>query len=124
MGSAVTVAVVDDDFVIREMVKAVLSDMGPSIREYENGAQFIQDPERNEFDLVFLDLMMPEMDGFQVMGQLKKEGSGVPIIVLSALSQRETVVKAMSLGVTSYLIKPLQPESVLNKTREVLRTNF
>lgn len=124
LGSAVTVAVVDDDFVIREMVKAVLSDMGPRIKEYENGAEFVGDPERNEFDLVFLDLMMPEMDGFEVMGKLKNEGNAVPIIVLSALSQRETVVKAMSLGVTSYLIKPLQPESVLNKAREVLRTNF
>jgi DNA-binding response OmpR family regulator len=124
MGAAVTIAIVDDDFVIREMVKAVLSDMGPSVKEYENGKDFLEDSARTEFDLVFLDLMMPETDGFQVMAQLQKEGNPVPVIVLSALSQRETVVRAMSLGVTSYLIKPLQPESILNKTREVLRTNF
>lgn len=124
LGEAVTIAIVDDDFVIREMVKAVLSDMGPTIREYENGRQFVDDSDVSGCDLVFLDLMMPEMDGFQVMAQLQRDGIDVPIIVLSALSQRETVVKAMKFGVTSYLIKPLQPEAVLNKAREVLRTNF
>ena len=124
LGEAVTIAIVDDDFVIREMVKAVLSDMGPAIREYENGRQFVDDANASECDLVFLDLMMPEMDGFEVMAQMRRDGFDVPIIVLSALSQRETVVKAMKFGVTSYLIKPLQPEAVLNKAREVLRANF
>ncbi|HKJ85224.1 MAG TPA: response regulator [Spirochaetia bacterium] len=124
LGEAVSVAIVDDDFVIREMVKAVLSDMGPTIREFENGKEYVSNPDRGDFDLVFLDLMMPEMDGFEVMERLQRDGNTVPIIVLSALSQRETVVKAMKYGVTSYLIKPLQPESILNKAREVLRTNF
>ncbi len=124
VGGAATIAIVDDDFVIREMVKAVLGDMGPTVREFENGREFIDDPQRSEFDLVLLDLMMPEMDGFQVMQELKEAGEKVPIIVLSALSQRETVIRAMQFGVTSYLIKPLEPESVLNKAREVLQANF
>ncbi len=124
VGSAASIAIVDDDFVIREMVKAVLGDMGPSIREFENGKEFMDDPKHGEFDLVLLDLMMPEMDGFEVMQALEETGVRVPVIVLSALSQRETVVKAMQFGVTSYLIKPLEPESVLNKAREVLQANF
>jgi DNA-binding response OmpR family regulator len=124
LGAAVGIAIVDDDFVIREMVKAVLSDTGATIKEYENGKQFADDPTRDRLDLVFLDLMMPEMDGFQVLAGLHEEGSTLPVIVLSALSQRETVVRAMKYGITSYLIKPLQPESILNKAREVLRTNF
>jgi len=124
LGEAVSVAIVDDDFVIREMVKAVLGDMKPTIHEFENGKEYVSYPDRGSFDLVFLDLMMPEMDGFEVMEQLQRDGNKVPIIVLSALSQRETVVRAMKYGVTSYLIKPLQPESILNKAREVLRTNF
>ena len=119
-----SLAIVDDDFVIREMVKAVLADLGPEIREFENGRQFMSDPERGDIDLVFLDLMMPEMDGFEVLAKLRNEGSHVPVIVLSALTQRDTVRKAMQLGVTSYLIKPLQPGSVLNKARGVLEANF
>ena len=124
MGSAVTVAIVDDDFVIRELVKAVLGDTGFTILEYENGKQFIDDLEAETADLVFLDLMMPEMDGFQVMEELQRQERRTPIIVLSALSQRETVVKALRHGVTSYIIKPLDPETVLNKAKEVLKANF
>ena len=124
MGSSITVAMVDDDFVIRELVKAVLGDTGFAVREYQNGRQFVEDPKADEVDLVFLDLMMPEMDGFQVMAELKSRGSTVPIIVLSALSQRETVQKALQNGVSSYLVKPLDPGSVLNKAKEILKTNF
>ncbi len=124
LGQAVTVAIVDDDFVIRELVKAVLTDTKFSIREYENGKQFVDDPEAETADLVFLDLMMPEMDGFQVMAEMKRQGRSVPIIVLSALSQRETVVKAFKNGVKSYIIKPLDPALVLTKAKEILKANF
>jgi len=124
MGNAITVAIVDDDFVIRELVKAVLSDTNFEIREYENGRQFVDDPDGDKVDLIFLDLMMPQMDGFQVMAELKKREKRAPIIVLSALSQRETVVKAMQNGVSSYIIKPLDPDAVLNKTKEILKANF
>jgi PleD family two-component response regulator len=123
-GSDIRIAIVDDDFVIREMVKAVLSDTGFEITEFENGTQFTAGIDERPFDLVFLDLMMPEMDGFQVMAWLQQKEYEMPIIVLSALSQRETVVKALQFGVTSYLTKPLQPQAVLNKAREVLSTNF
>lgn len=124
MGKAVTIAIVDDDFVIRELVKAVLADTNFTILEYENGKEFVNDPEAESADLVFLDLMMPEMDGFQVMAEMKRQERSVPIIVLSALSQRETVVKALKSGVTSYIIKPLDPASVLNKAKEILKANF
>lgn len=124
MGDAATIAIVDDDFVIREMVKAVLSDTSFTILEYEHGGKFLESEEAREADLVFLDLMMPEVDGFQVMAEMEKQKRKTPIIVLSALSQRETVVKAMKYGVISYIIKPLEPESILNKAREVLKTNF
>lgn len=124
VGKAVTVAIVDDDFVIRELVKAVLADTSFTIREYENGRQFVDDPDAESADLVFLDLMMPEMDGFQVMAEMKRRGRKVPIIVLSALSQRETVVKALQNGVSSYIIKPLDPAAVVNKARELLKANF
>ncbi|MFP4550182.1 MAG: response regulator [Spirochaetales bacterium] len=123
-GSAIRIAIVDDDYVIREMVKAVLADTGFTIQEFQNGSEFTRGLGDETFDLVFLDLMMPEMDGFQVMAWLQEKEYEMPIIVLSALSQRETVIKALQFGVTSYLTKPLQPQAVLNKAREVLKTNF
>jgi CheY-like chemotaxis protein len=57
-----SIAVVDDDFVIQEMIKTAFSDMNVEIRSYENGRQFIEDKSAFQSDLVFLDLMMPEMN--------------------------------------------------------------
>jgi len=119
-----SIAVVDDDMVIRELVKTVFSESGWEIHPYSNGKEFVTDLEKQNFDLVFLDLMMPEMNGFQVLSYLKQKGKELPIIVFSALSQKETVVKAMSFGIRSYLIKPLKPITLMQKAQELLDTNF
>ena len=124
LGDSVTIAIVDDDFVIREMVKTILSDTSFRILEYDNGKQFIEDPESTGADLVFLDLVMPEMDGFEVLAEQRRRGRSNPVIVMSALGERDTVVKVMEFGVRSYLIKPLKPEAILNKAREVLQSSF
>jgi CheY-like chemotaxis protein len=119
-----SIAVVDDDMVIRELVKTVFSESGWDLKTYNNGKDFVVDLDKQTFDLVFLDLMMPEMNGFQVLSYLKQQGKELPIIVFSALSQKETVVKAMSFGIRSYLIKPLKPVMLLQKAQELLNTNF
>ncbi|MFP4509064.1 MAG: response regulator [Spirochaetaceae bacterium] len=122
-GSA-SVAVVDDDMVIQELIKTVFEDTNVSVTTYDDGADFVADPKGLENDLVFLDLMMPKKDGFAVLSELQGKEGVPPVIVLSALSQREAVVKALKLGVKSYLIKPLKPEHVIRKATEVLRSNF
>jgi DNA-binding response OmpR family regulator len=124
LAGSVRIAIVDDDFVLREIVKKAFGDTGIAITAFSDGQDFIDNPGHGDFDLVFLDLMMPKMDGFQVLTQLKARSIDLPVIVLSALSKRETVVKAMGLGVKSYLIKPIQPDSILRKAIDTLRTNF
>jgi DNA-binding response OmpR family regulator len=124
LGQNVTIAVVDDDIVIQELVKTVFSETGWKMQVYENGKQFVDDIANKPFDLVFLDLMMPEMNGFQVMQHLKENNIDVPVIVFSALSRKETVVKAVSFGIHSYMIKPLKPELIIQKTAEVLGRSF
>ena len=119
-----SIAVVDDDFVIQEMIKTAFSDMQVEIQSYENGRQFIEDQSAFETDLVFLDLMMPEMNGFQVLSYIHQRNIDIPIIVLSALSKRETVIKALKFGVKSYMIKPLKPEWIHKKAAEILKMNF
>ena len=121
---AVTVAVVDDDFIIQSLVTTILQETGWLIKAYNNGKEFVEDLAATDLDLVFLDLMMPEMDGFEVLQHLKANRVKLPIIILSALSQQETVVKAMSFGVHSYLIKPIKPEMLIRKTAELLNSNF
>jgi DNA-binding response OmpR family regulator len=123
--SEARVAVVDDDMVIQELVKTVFSDTEWKLTTFNNGKEFMENPEGpGAFDLIFLDLMMPEMNGFQVLELLKKKSIEVPVIVFSALSQKETVVKAVGFGVNTYLIKPLKPEQLLRKAAEVLSVSF
>jgi DNA-binding response OmpR family regulator len=118
------IIVVDDDMVIRELIKAAFSDTKFEIETYEDGRSFVENAEVENADLVFLDLMMPEMNGFEVLKVMKERQVKVPIIVLSALSKRESVVEALKFGVKSYVIKPLKPEWIRKKATEVLALSF
>ena len=124
LDNSVHISVVDDDLVIQELIKTAFSDTKFQIKTYDNGRLFMSDKDAVDVDLIFLDLMMPEMDGFQVMEELSNRKTDVPIIVLSALSQRETVLRALRFGVKSYMIKPLRPEGILRKAAEILRMSF
>ena len=118
------IAVVDDDVIIQKLVQTVFQSAGWKVDAYNNGNEFVKDLGDIEYGLVFLDLMMPEMDGFQVLELLNSTNVKPPIIVLSALSQQEAVVRAMKLGVYSYLTKPFKPEMLVRKTAELLNANF
>jgi CheY-like chemotaxis protein len=125
LGSNINLAIVDDDFVIQELIKTAFSDTEFQVSTYENGAEFLEAYPNSNYDLVFLDLMMPELNGFQVLEQVNAMGGEKPpIIVLSALSKRETVIDALKYGVKSYIIKPLKPEWIRKKATEVLKLNF
>ncbi len=120
----VTVAVADDDEVIRSLVRTTFSKLGCAVREYENGRRFLDDLVEPPPSILFLDLMMPETDGFAVLASLRERKIDLPIVVLSALTEKETVVRVAKAGVKSYMIKPIKPEQILQKTFEILRANF
>jgi CheY-like chemotaxis protein len=123
-GKGLSIAVVDDDFVIQELVKTTFGAISAKVTAFQEGASFLEAAKVRGFDLVFLDILMPGMDGFEVIKRLRAEDIEVPIIILSAVSQREAVMRAFQAGVRSYLIKPLKPDQILKKTLEILRANF
>ncbi|MDR1507564.1 MAG: response regulator [Treponema sp.] len=118
------IAAVDDDFVIQELIKTVFSKTGAEVTCFSDGREFTQALENSQFDLVFLDLLMPKMDGFAVLRELKEKNVPVPVIVLSAINQRETVIRAFQMGTKSYLSKPLKGDALLKKSIEILKVNF
>lgn len=124
LGDSTRISIVDDDEVIQELIRSSFADTRVQIHAYGNGKAFLDDDDALDSDLVFLDLMMPEMNGFQVLEKLKGKDLRLPIIVLSALSKRETVVQALKMGVSSYIIKPLKPHDIRNKASEILGLNF
>lgn len=123
-GPFISIAVVDDDFVVQEILRNTFEEFKCKVQTYDDGKSFVENLPAN-LDLIILDLMMPGLNGFQVMEYLKKTGKGeIPILVLSALTRKETVMKAMGYGIRSYMIKPLKPDEALRKTLETLESQF
>ena len=118
------IAVIDDDFIIQELIKHTFEKTNSRIFTYNDGDEFLSVVDNEEFDIAFLDLIMPKVDGFQVLKALQARDIQYPIIVLSAVSQRESMVRAIKMGVRSYLVKPLKPEDIFMKSLEILKANF
>ncbi len=116
-----TLAVVDDDVIVHEIVKNAMQETSWTVDAFEDGEDFVQQGlAEKSYDLVFLDIMMPRMNGFQVLQHMKEKGIETPVIILSALSRKESVMKAMNMGVLSYIVKPLKPQELLRKAAETL----
>src|SRR4030066_1266719 len=125
---------VDDEAPIREMIKKGLSQMGGySVEVAQNGAETIEKIEKDVFDLVLTDLKMPEMDGLELLKNIKGTRPEVMVILMTAYGSIETAVEAMKMGADDYITKPfnidhlllriskVQKESLLLKENRLLR---
>jgi len=106
-----SVLVVDDTEMNRDMLCALLEADGHKAAVAENGRIALEAIKKNSFDLILLDVMMPEMNGYQVLEHLKADPSlrDIPVIVLSALDEIGSVVRCIELGAEDYLPKPFDP---------------
>ena len=118
------IAVIDDDFIIQALIKNTFEKTGASIFPFSDGDEFLPTIDTASYDLAFLDLNMPRVDGFSVLRALQTRDIRYPVIVLSSIVQREAMIKAIKMGVKSYLVKPLKPEDIFRKSIEILKTSF
>ena len=111
MTTPANVLVVDDTEMNRDMLCALLAADGHKAGVAENGRIALEAITKNSFDLILLDVMMPEMNGYQVLEHLKADPSlrDIPVIVLSALDEIGSVVRCIELGAEDYLPKPFDP---------------
>lgn len=121
VAQVIHIAVIDDDVVIRNILSKTFQAINAKVDLFESGIAYLASGKLDRYNLVFLDLIMPEMNGFQVLQKIQERNITSPVIVLSAVSKREAVMKALSSGVKSYLIKPLEPHLLLKKAIEVLK---
>jgi DNA-binding response OmpR family regulator len=119
-----TIALIDDDLVIQNMIKNAFEKNGAIVRIFSNGSEFLNTIDTEDYDLAFLDLRMPVMDGIETLKVLQTRAISYPIVVLTAVTSRETVIQTFKMGVKSYLVKPLHPDDIYKKAMEILRTNF
>ena len=105
------ILVVDDNQTNRALIGGLLKARGHEVATAENGLVALERLHEEVFDLVVLDVMMPELDGFQVLERLHAEGllQMVPVIMSTALDELDSVVRCIELGAEDYLVKPVNP---------------
>lgn len=105
------ILVVDDDPLNRMQLIQGLKQQGYSTAQSEDGAKALKLLEQDRFDLVILDILMPIMDGFEVLANMKENGElrDIPVVVISALDELDSVVKCVEMGADDYLSKPFDP---------------
>jgi CheY-like chemotaxis protein len=117
------VLIVDDDRMIRMLVKLLLEKENYDVIEGENGLHAVELARREKPDLLILDLMMPEMNGFEAIDRLRRDLSmaALPLIVLTAESGPDTERRVLELGADDYLIKPFEPGVLLSRVHAAFR---
>lgn len=115
-----TILVVDDDEALAEMVGIVLAQEGFETAICETGDQAADAFRTHQPDLILLDFMLPGMNGIEVCTQIRQE-SDVPIIMLTAKSDTEDVVRGLEAGADDYIAKPFKPAELLARVRARLR---
>jgi DNA-binding response OmpR family regulator len=117
-----TILIADDNRNIRTVVKMDLESQGYKVLEATNGREALDLARENKPDLVVLDVMMPEMDGFEVCFQLKKDEllRGIPVIMLTAKTTPSDKFLGREMGADEYLTKPFDPEDLEKRIERIL----
>jgi two-component system KDP operon response regulator KdpE len=118
--SGKTVLVVDDESRMVEFIAMNLELEGFRVVRAANGSEALEKASREHPDLVLLDIMMPEMDGFETLECLR-ETTSVPVIFLTAKSEEVDRIKGLDLGADDYITKPFSPRELVSRIRAVLR---
>ncbi|MBT6590204.1 MAG: sigma-54-dependent Fis family transcriptional regulator, partial [Rhodospirillaceae bacterium] len=123
---AQTVLIVDDDPTQRRLLEAVVSRHGYDVaiaKGGEDAVAFMQTEKGNAIDLILLDLVMPDLDGFAVLQQVKSRRAELPVIILTAQSGIDVIVKVMQSGAADFIPKPASPERLLVSMENALKMN-
>ena len=117
-----SVLVVDDEPMARTLLRLMLVRAGFNVSEAEDGFDALDKVKINPPDVILLDVMMPGMDGFKVCETLRKdeETTSLPIIMLSAKTDLDSINKGLRAGATKYLTKPISPEDLTHHVRDTL----
>lgn len=118
---AIKVLVVDDAAFMRMMIKDILSKNGYEVvGEAENGLKAVEKFQELHPDLTTMDITMPEMDGISAVKEIKKIDPNAKVIMCSAMGQQAMVIEAIQSGARDFIVKPFQPDRVLEAVRKAV----
>jgi|ERR1035437_4952593 two-component system copper resistance phosphate regulon response regulator CusR len=115
------ILVVEDDLRIQSFITRGLREKAYAVDSADNGNQALYLASINSYDVIVLDVMLPELDGFAVCQELRKSGNATPILMLTARDEVGDRIKGLDLGADDYLIKPFAFDELLARLRALLR---
>lgn len=115
------ILVVEDDKNTRKLITTILKNHGYTTLEAVNGVEALEMLEHNHVDLMVLDVMMPQMDGYELAQTLRDGGSQMPMLMLSAKSKADDIKQGFVVGIDDYMTKPFDFEELLLRIKALLR---
>lgn len=120
-----SVLIVEDDESLRDVLKDKFESSGFAVFEAKNGIEGLEEIEKNNPDLVILDIVMPKMDGIEMLKKLKQKEKekNIPVVLLTNISDTDKINEAISLGVKDYMLKAeWKLKDIVIKAQEVMST--
>ena len=106
------ILVADDSFENQTLFKILLSRIGASVDLAENGAEAIKKYDSSDYDVILMDMQMPELDGYEATKELRKRGVKTPVIALTAHAMKHDREKCLQCGCSEYISKPVDPQKL------------
>jgi two-component system response regulator CpxR len=113
--------IIDDDVRLAEMLAEYLAPEGIELTGVASGIQGLRSAQRENFDLIILDVMLPGLSGFDVLKQLREAGSKTPVLMLTARGDDVDRIVGLDLGADDYLAKPFNPRELLARVKAIMR---
>ena len=114
------ILVVDDETRIRSIIRKYAEFEGHEVTEAADGMEAVLLCRKNEYDLIIMDIMMPELDGFSACREIRKT-SQTPIIILSARGEEYDRINGFEVGIDDYVVKPFSPKELMMRVSAVIK---
>jgi heavy metal response regulator len=115
------ILIVEDDKGVSRFIKKGLSEEGFGVDAVFDGEEGLYLASTEAYDLIILDIMLPELNGFEIIKGIRKKGVSVPVLFLTAKNEKEDIVHGLDLGADDYLVKPFAFAELLARIKAVLR---
>ena len=114
------ILVVDDEKMIRELIKRYAKFEGHEVVEACDGMEAVEKCHKETYDLIIMDVMMPELDGFSACSEIRKT-SDTPVIMLSARGEEYDRIHGFEIGVDDYVVKPFSPKELMMRVQAIMK---
>ena len=123
MGSQINILVVDDELRMRKLIKDFFKQKNYNILEAEDGEEALKvyNENKEKINIILLDVMMPKLDGWSVLRQIRQENKKLPVVMLTARAEEQDELFGFELGVDEYISKPFSPKILVARVEAILK---